>query len=62
MKKFMGGHSKRLGAAGVGAVVANLVFALLTDQFGIEIHPNVVVTSTSAIVLFTNIFISKYFN
>ena len=62
MKKLMNGHGKRLGAAGVGAVVANLVFALLVDQFGIGIHPNVVVTSTSAIVLFTNIFISKYFN
>jgi hypothetical protein len=62
MKKFMNGQGKRLGAAGVGAVVANLIFALLVDQFGIAIHPNVVVTSTSAIVLFTNILVSKYFN
>lgn len=61
-KIFKNGTGKRLTAAGVGAVVANFVFALLIDQFGVGIHPNVVVTGTSAIVLFTNIIVSKYFS
>lgn len=55
------GNGKRLGAAGIGAVVANFIFALVVDQFGVGIHPNVVVTGTSTIVLFTNILVSKYF-
>lgn len=61
-KLFQNGTGKRLTAASTGAVVANLIFAVLVDQFGVGIHPNVVVTSTSAIVLFTNIIVSKYFS
>ena len=62
MKKFMPGHGKRLGAASAGLVVANFIFALLVNQFGVDIHPNVVASGTGIIMLIVNGITSKYFS
>ena len=54
-------NGKRAGTYTVGFVVANFVVSLLTDQFQIPIHDNVIASGSLAIMVITNLLVSKYF-
>jgi hypothetical protein len=59
-KLLQNGNGKRFASAGIGALLANFVVALLVDQLRVPLHPNVVATGTIALATSINILVSKY--
>lgn len=54
-------NGKRVGTYSTGFLVANFVISLFTDTLKIDIHPNTIVTGSLAIMVVTNLLVSKYF-
>ena len=57
-----GNHTKRLGTASIGMLLANFIVALLVFQFGMAIHPNVAATGALLFAFIVNFLVSKYFS
>ena len=60
-KALQSRNGRRVTTYSVGLIVANFVVSLLTDQFELAIHPNTIVTGSLAIMVVTNLVVSKYF-
>ena len=51
---------KRAGSFSIGMVTANFLIAILVDQFGVPVHPNVAGTGALFIAAIVNILVSKH--
>ena len=62
MKKLLQrpGNKQRLASMSISLLIANFTVALLTDQFHLAIHPNVIATGTLLLIAVTNKLVSKY--
>ncbi len=53
-------HGRRAMSATAGAVVANFIVAVLVDQFGVPLHPNVVATGSVLLATIMNYLLAKF--
>lgn len=56
-----GDNVKRVASLSIGLLLANFLVALIVDQFGYPLHPNVIASGALLMATVTNKLVSKYF-
>jgi len=55
------GNKQRLASASVGLLITNLIVAIVVDQLGVPLHPNVVASGSLLLAAITNKLMARYF-